>query len=165
MKNMFLLLSFVFGLSHAGLANATLVESVKIHADYYPDNSYSIGLDLDANKLVTQIYFDQDGEKTYFPLNNLTDFQTIMKVSGVTLVQMRVASHNGSQSAVVELNYTQNYISGNHASMMVGVNYNSTTGQYEVTDQRNNQIIHDVTVHTRYNFLRLPIGISSIETE
>ena len=165
MKYWILIIAVSLGVLNVVSARAELVESVKIHADYFVDTDYSIGLDLDANHLITQIYFDQDGQKTFFPLNDLSDCQTIMKVAGVSVVQMKISSHNGTQSAIVDLSYVQNYLTYNHAMMQVSVTYNGATGHYDVVDLRDHHVIHTAYVYTRYNFLHIPIGISSIETE
>ena len=146
-------------------AKAELVESLRIHADYFPNRQYSVGLDLDANHLISRIYFqDQHGIKTFFTLDQLNDFTTIFEIAGLKLVKIRISEQSAPDAAVIEMSYTTNYLRGTHQSLFFPVHYNPAVGAYEISDARDNRVIHKANVNTRYGMLA-PIGISSIETE
>jgi hypothetical protein len=164
MKHSFLILS-VLASFFTLAAKADLVQTVSIQADYFPNDQYAIGLDIDENHQISRVYFDQDGTNTFYSLDQLSTPTTIFEIAGINLVRMSILSHVGTDQATIELDYTQNYLTRSEGSMTVSVAYNAATAQYEVTDLRDNKIIHSVEVVTRYSFLRMPIGIAEIDTE
>jgi hypothetical protein len=165
MKPCTIVFTLLLALISFSTARAENVEALKIHADYFPDRNYAIGLDLDANHLIHQIYFqDENGTDNYFSVSELSEFTPIFSVAGITFVRIRIASQPTPDSAVIEMSYTLNYLRGTHQSLFFNVGYNRVSNQYEITDARNNQVIHEAIVHTRYSLV-VPIGISSVDTQ
>jgi hypothetical protein len=147
-------------------ARADLVTAINVTADYYPGNQYSVGFDLDPNHLIDRVYFqDENGNKTFWTLDELSNFQTVFMIAGFKVVQMRIASHVGNTQAVIELQYTANALAGTHASLMFQCSLDAASGQYNVTDKRSGAIIHSAEATTRYNFMHVPVGVSGITTQ
>ena len=146
-------------------AHAELVTAMNVTADYYPGNHYSVGLDLDNNNLIHQVYFqDQNGNQTFWTLDELANFQPVFTIAGFQVVEMKIASHVGNTSAVIELQYTTNTLTGSTANLLFQCSLNAATGQYQVVDERTNQVIHNAETTTHYSFLHLPVGVNSIVT-
>ena len=165
MKSWIIVLTLFTAFFNFAPARADLVEVLNIQADYFPNREYAIGLDLDANRLISHIYFqDQNENQTFYTLDQLSDFTTMFQVAGIKLVQIRISQQAGPESATIELNYTENYLRGLRTSIFFQVQYNAATGAYDITDTRSNQVIHSVKVTTRYSMF-LPIGIESVDTQ
>jgi hypothetical protein len=149
----------------ASSAFADTVEALKVHADYFPDREYAIGLDLDSNHLISRIYFqDERAIKTFYSLGDLSRFTTIFSVAGINLVKIRIAEQSAPDAAVIEMSYTLNYLRGTHLSLFFDVRYNEHIAQYEISDARTNRVIHEADVQTRMSAF-LPIGIRGISTQ
>jgi hypothetical protein len=157
----------VFALFNASnSARADLVTALNVTADYYPGNQYAVGFDLDTNHLIDRVYFqDENGNKTFWTLDELSTFQTVFMIDGFRVVQMRIASHVGYTQAVIELQYTANALAGTHASLLFQCSLDAATGQYNVMDKRTGAVIHSAEATTRYNFMHVPVGVSGILTQ
>ena len=146
-------------------AHAVPIEVLTIHADYFPGREYAIGLDLDSNHMISQIYFQNaNEEKTFFSFSELNQFTPIFSIGGITLVRIRIAEQTTPDSATIEMSYTLNYVRGTHRSLVFQVHYDAASAAYQIIDVRTNQIVHEATAYTRYSVL-VPIGISRVETQ
>ncbi len=162
MQFIFIML-FSFGLCLQ--SQAEIVPALAVRTDYFPENEYALGLDLDSQSLISRIYFQNElGQKSFFSLTELESFTPIFKIKGFTVVKMRISEVVSAQSAVVELQILRNYFTGAKRSFFFKVNYNSESSKYEISDNRSGKIIHSVKVETRYAG-PLPVGIFNLVTE
>ena len=164
MKSWTIVFSLIVCLFSSLSARADLEEALKIHADYFPNREYSIGLDVDANHLISRIYFqDQNANQTFFSLESLANFTTIFSIGGIDLVRIRISERPTPYSATIEMSYTRSYLRGLHESLFFNVQFNPQTSHYTIVDRRSGQIVTEADVTTRYSAF-LPIGISSVDT-
>lgn len=164
----FLIALLLIAISTAGSfnpANAAIVSVLHVQSDYFPSRDYQIGLDLDPQQLISEMYFQNEkGKQTFYSLDQLKSFSTIFEMAGFTLVSMRISKVESPQSATIELQILHNYLTGNRRSIFFHVGFNPVTHQYEISDARSGKVIHQVTVVTHYIAL-VPVGIYDLATE
>ena len=144
-------------------AQAERVLALKISSDYFPNDLYEVGFDLDSHRLIERVSFNKTAEvPVFFEMNELkNNYVTVFKKMGFNFVKMRIVRMDSESSGTIELSILKYAVLGKRQSLYYDVRFNQATQQYDITDQRNGHPLSELVVKTNFK-AGMPVGIRDI---
>ncbi len=162
MKNLLIgLLSVLF----MPLAQAANLNLFQITTEYDQSLHYEVGVDISPAHAIDRIYLiDTDGGYNYFTLDQLQSFVPAFVYSGTTLVQIKITQMDSPTSAMVELKFLKNALTGASFSVDVKLTYQPSLGAYQVVDNRTGKVIHTALLTSNKVFGKA-VGIADMQIQ
>ncbi len=151
-------------------AHAKQLSLIEVTAQDYPDDPpYHLGLDVDDNNRIVDIYYEDQSRENpdlrmlrFKPADIVNESGVLMTKKGRDVVKMS-AQPESSTSATVTLEYLKSGISGNWGSADFKVSIDPVTNHYKVVDLRSKKEVNAAYVSSNILWGKT-IGISGIRT-
>ncbi len=171
-KKLGIIFSVIFCLfqntSHAQVSDE-LTSLIEITAEYYPSETYHIGLELNSDHSLNRVYYENNAKiKRFFSIEDLKKRVVLMTAkngdSTVNLVYLGVRPMSDGKFNFI-ISYMRNglFKTGSIKSVNYTVQYNSSNQSYIVTDNQSERLISRAHVLTNFWFSKA-VGIDKIQT-
>ncbi len=137
---------------------------IRVTAESEPGKVSTIGIRITEQKEIVSFYTQlPSGAIVEYNVDQLTDYQVLIRHSGYDLVHVKALDRKG-KSLLVSIRYVRNVMDKRTGSHRFFIQYNPNLDDYQIFDESGRPFT-SAHVATHRNLVGMPVGIEEIHTQ